>query len=1270
MNIEKTLHKGPRVLVPILIDAMVVDDDVLRITRNDWARNKAEYNNVVNNLGPAFPREIAVAHSISSFPQVEAPEEGVHLQWVLPKGLRTGKQNEQGQIDFPLVPNRWLVMRVCYDASNQLQLKGWIIQSDYLREPFDEYRSPYILTQDEGEVRYRKIGNAIPLEEWPGERAYDRTQLTAVGPEDLTFSSYTVNNENVFSFHDDLAGLNTAELRFSLGYVITGWYGDQAEDPLYQDVFDRDELLAKLDGLRLEMGDETGLSAAEAAFAQWSENAYETLSPLMLCHGAIHSIEWPWTAADKEGRPERNANIGHTNPDIIVGNSSFDALATFIGNKLKESGISAEEVDFATDLIYAFDQKLLNDYIQPDGENLLENKIHRSWFIGSQAGDYWEIVQNNAGKDDEEKERLKRLLTHTLPILSELNQVQQELDKKEELKEARLQQLYTALYAVKKQRFSKSRAKKWRQKALAVNEELKQIANRSQELKAQIEQRAAEINNELNITDEDGRKSDFNLRQRKSSNFWEPDDPVVLVHAAKTAPKYTFKTPPACRYSGQFIDKLQLKDSQTIFSPDLPPIPNVQQLPKETGALIKEFVLLNPNFTPYYFSGNTEAVQKQQTFIWNSETLEGLDADRLLQESGFQGIDDSVQALRPDFRSFKTFTPPWSPLFMDWVVYYFPDQGRTPVAESYAQQAIENWELKEDRFDYSWKDLQPPPPINDDLKNISWTIQGRSLIASQTPQVLIARLQEFKKELIDEKKQEAIETIIDLLNGFDLVTQRLNGFNEYLQRYDIGNQVPHTLLKSGGEEIDLAPLANKRFGLPLGKTIKINNVSFNQYFPIRSGHLLLHHTRIVDDFGLGFYPVGSNEPIDDSNVLVPQDNRIIPKGRGLDHPKIKNTGLIQLTPRITQPARIQMEWIDADADVPVSQEAQNSPVCGWIIPNHLDKSLMIFDANGKLQGSLIFFKRGNRYVVKKALDPVSANPDRFTIQNRHLDAFINELLAQNDQDGALSAFIEQIDKTTWVTDPLGAREKRGLSALIGRPLALVRSRVSMDLQGLPLPAFDFKLPEDYDTGPSPNPLGLMEVEFPYFVGSSILPNNGVLGYFAPLNGKTSYKTLYVTTDHSSVDSEYIRDQTALKTRLNHINTPENEKHYTYLSMLVDYRGIFHTITGLLPVFETSLPEKFTQEALANMEVTFRTGPLITDPYQLKMPKPGEISGKLSWIYQSGVQIWQDDQTLGRPHSWENPDIKAPMTNAGFPARRNQLSEGWLKLADALKGEEN
>src|SRR5690349_15298962 len=59
---------------------------------------------------------------------------GVYLQWELPAALTRGRNNdEEGVRDFPLVPNRRLVVR---HAHGIRALKAWVVESDYL-DPMD-----------------------------------------------------------------------------------------------------------------------------------------------------------------------------------------------------------------------------------------------------------------------------------------------------------------------------------------------------------------------------------------------------------------------------------------------------------------------------------------------------------------------------------------------------------------------------------------------------------------------------------------------------------------------------------------------------------------------------------------------------------------------------------------------------------------------------------------------------------------------------------------------------------------------------------------------------------------------------------------------------------------------------------------------------------------------------------------------------------------------------------------------------------------------------
>ena len=74
-----------------------------------------------------------------------------------------------------------------------------------------------------------------------------------------------------------------------------------------------------------------------------------------------------------------------------------------------------------------------------------------------------------------------------------------------------------------------------------------------------------------------------------------------------------------------------------------------------------------------------------------------------------------------------------------------------------------------------------------------------------------------------------------------------------------------------------------------------------------------------------------------------------------------NAQKLYLPPRLLTPTRVEAHWLSAafEDDVPgidgdfveSSDQPATSPVCGWLVPNHLDTSLMCYDADGRPVGS-------------------------------------------------------------------------------------------------------------------------------------------------------------------------------------------------------------------------------------------------------------------------------------------------------------------------------
>ncbi|MEJ2750939.1 MAG: hypothetical protein P8183_23980 [Anaerolineae bacterium] len=96
---------------------------------------------------------------------------------------------------------------------------------------------------------------------------------------------------------------------------------------------------------------------------------------------------------------------------------------------------------------------------------------------------------------------------------------------------------------------------------------------------------------------------------------------------------------------------------------------------------------------------------------------------------------------------------------------------------------------------------------------------------------------------------------------------------------------------------------------------------------------------------------------------------------------------------------------------------------------------------------------------------------------------------------------------------------------------------------------------------------------------------------------------------------------------------------------------------MLPTKAITLPPRYSDEPLAQMDVTFRAGPLLNELTGLRMPLPVEVQGSWSWIERTGVNLWSEEE-----------DVAAADQMAQFNSRPVWLREGWLKLSEALGAE--
>ena len=262
-NYDSNLYRGPRVFVPIDLQAFVVpttssgkfpesplsgskikDESSVSDKKSSSEQVRVDLTSVQQEndgrtgfgLPPAFDQEQPGKAG-------DTLETGIHLFWAMPDSLMRGdfSEEESGEeyfdpdalipgdsdglkygeavdiskefseddgvtnltdkFDFPQLPDRWLIVR-----NHQDSRKGWILESDK--------------------------GVSSDLLTWSApERNSITDEMTAVGPSpgDIYWNVTYDNARSRFTFHD----MPEDGLSGPFDYIVIGWYSEKTNDPLW-----------------------------------------------------------------------------------------------------------------------------------------------------------------------------------------------------------------------------------------------------------------------------------------------------------------------------------------------------------------------------------------------------------------------------------------------------------------------------------------------------------------------------------------------------------------------------------------------------------------------------------------------------------------------------------------------------------------------------------------------------------------------------------------------------------------------------------------------------------------------------------------------------------------------------------------------------------------------------------------------------------------------------------------------------------------------------
>jgi hypothetical protein len=525
------------------------------------------------------------------------------------------------------------------------------------------------------------------------------------------------------------------------------------------------------------------------------------------------------------------------------------------------------------------------------------------------------------------------------------------------------------------------------------------------------------------------------------------------------------------------------------------------------------------------------------------------------------------------------------------------------------------------------------------------------------------RLDKFVQQFGSSSALAQIDEWINSVYGWNFLAQELTGFNDLLALRDTrAFRRPTSADQLGG--YPLAALTGYGDGVvPASLTLPQSSLGQVNSAPLlpngvpptfhgtREGAFYFTDFLLYDRFGrvLSVIQSGTSSGLFDyRNFPVQRDAALQP-----DEPLVTNVAsVLQLPPRLLQRARLDMRLLAAQDDAKVFEvDPGVVPISGWVLPNHLDGSISLFAPDGTALGEYRLFTQddGSKAGAWQPPPHSTVTLDEIATLAPHLRAMIDSSALAHEAN--FLAFLAAIDTTLWTIDPLGDRADQNLSVLVGRPLALLRTRLQFQLEGDPIS----------DTGwaatftpPSPD---VLTDAFSIRLGDQATRQDGVIGYFAG----SDYDVFNGVAAPQDGQSYVQQIGTG-----NFLQLGFAAGTYEYVTLLADPRAAAHATTGILPVKQLDVPQEFVESALAAMEISFRLGPVLSTvgpapvqgstpppyPTAITYPLPAEQNGSWSW-WELIAGAWE-----GRAIAPASPDATSTTTP-------NSLREGYLQFTTNL-----
>jgi len=1138
----------------------------------------------------------------------QALETGIHLHWALPTALSKAVTGTDGTLKFKPVPNRWLIHRFVITAG-QAARTSWVVLSDLLNDNPPPGQASITLPTytTASKLDYQYSGQFQPFnQQWkepiiPSDRSFATLtgmELTAVASGQSVFALFYPNCRGIFGFTDNLNDLKLPpDGSANLMYAVTGWYSNNNLDPLH-------------DGLTLAQLQEQ---------LSWTldDPASKATPDFSLYHGSVQQVTWH---PDETYLPDYSVAIPTINLDLSLGNNPPEAMSSYLQNTLRPT------LPYFQVLLNAYFEGLLQKLNTPQPNQLaaLAEDLQENGFQAIKAEYIYTIVVKVVTYDTNNQPVVTYVQADDLPprvgdALNLLNFYTQSVQFLQQSLASFQWQLFADWYrifmaTVGQQQTAYNIAY---QKYNDLSTQTDQLEAATKTLNDQIDAVQAQL------------PEDCELQQTPAPRYWHANDLVFLLSGKdlpgskrnSTIGQPESQTNLICRLQNQYINGATANNvtvNAGRFSSSALPTPNALPASDTFNNLIFESLILNADLLSS-LTGIAISFQDVQSAL--------LGKSKVLKVAGAPPALMSLMQWQGN---------PWVPLFGYWKVEFQPVFSTTDKTKTQIYNYPHGFFTSQFIIEQNNGGAIDYEPATDPAAGpFTQIYEGASVLSTSV-------IDGFVK-LLSQSSDPVLQDCLKAIQQQNMTAQALSGLNAGF------------VMQEQALQLNIGVSPDSRY-LPLTQAINAAlgghaNIgpNFNGFYnPIRAGFLKVNLT-LIDIFG-------QKKTVNPLTINIAQSLTINYQGKPVRE-------VAYLPPRLAQAARLLFRFLAAGSSQleEMNLHPATSPICGWLLPNHLNGSLFVYNAQGASLGSLFLNDAktvimwqsapGNDQTIDQDVQTVMQDQqpqlrDLVVALSRATPLFFDNFMVSLD---GVNGFVEPQEVTT----------NNDLAVLVGRPMAVVQTALALELKGTP----QYNQSRSVLNLIGTNPLAETEneftqIDFPVVLGNLENLNDGLIGYFKFDSDKlnnydwSSFYTMGAQTGWTSGVQAPAQNTVTVKPYPGGGGSTLKDAARKFL-MLIDPRAVIHATTGILPTKSIRIPSDMYADTLTTLEMTFLTAPILGGNSALTLPLPSESGFQWSWVQEKRIEnqiVWETHGGLN-----SNPP------NGPWTYTPQTILEGWLRL---------